>query len=501
MLSNPHDTCAQIINTLRTSGLTYTLNETPYSVYLTLRKKFIKEFSPQLSTQPHNTPVQNLRENHIDETSAYKDTIAKLQEALDTEIAQHNATKHQLSETEAEAEKLDYINNMNVNESKELHEHHIHMIHELQSQLAEEEDGHAQSEHDLRQLEAKVEDLQVELKEKANHGASVEEENESIIEKNEELEDSMKEKNSIISLLKDKVKSSHNEIAKLRQQQPNSAPHDTQVLSPSQSGSMSGISQLNIDTSAFSPSPTKPSPLDTNTSPGSHSRKNCEKYCQNCKNELPEELDVEIPSPVYFYDFLSECPSPWLHYGYCKPCLEVARHTGTGTEITQHIAHCPAFVDQCWDGEHEHLIALYKNTESEKHKLDQNENQPPNTSHLHLTNLISNTSAPCSTSNQSSPGPYFRTNPDEYCQNCKNEISENADIQLPCPVQYFDFITECPSPWLHYGYCTPCLEAARLNSPKEIMEHIRQCEALLGQCWENQHENHIKYYQHTESEH
>ena len=125
-----------------------------------------------------------------------------------------------------------------------------------------------------------------------NHAASVEEEKESLIGKNEELEDLIKDKNSIISLLKDQVKSSHDEIAKLRQKQPKSAPHDTQVLSPSQSGSMSGIFQLNIDTPAFSPSPTKPSPLDTNTSPGSHSCKNCQKYCQNCKNELPVELDI-----------------------------------------------------------------------------------------------------------------------------------------------------------------------------------------------------------------
>ena len=44
MIINPHITCAQVLDTLKKSGLTYTLNETPYSVYLTLRKKFIKEY-------------------------------------------------------------------------------------------------------------------------------------------------------------------------------------------------------------------------------------------------------------------------------------------------------------------------------------------------------------------------------------------------------------------------------------------------------------------------
>ena len=115
---------------------------------------------------------------------------------------------------------------------------------------------------------------------------------------------------------------------------------------------------------------------------------------------------------------------------------------------------------------------------------------------MHSSKSESNAPSPCS--DHSSPGPYFRTNPDEYCQNCKSEISAGV-LQLPCPVQYFDFITECPSPWLHYGYCTPCLENARIKDTKIIIEHISQCEALYGQCWENEHENHILHYQHTET--
>ena len=90
--------------------------------------------------------------------------------------------------------------------------------------------------------------------------------------------------------------------------------------------------------------------------------KNSEKFCQNCKNQLPDDFDVTLPPPVYFYDFLAECPSPWLHYGYCTPCLVVARFTNS-TNITEHIAQCPALLDQCWDGEHENLIAEYEQKE------------------------------------------------------------------------------------------------------------------------------------------
>ena len=90
--------------------------------------------------------------------------------------------------------------------------------------------------------------------------------------------------------------------------------------------------------------------------------KNSEKFCQNCKNQLPDDFDVTLPPPVYFYDFLAECPSPWLHYGYCTPCLVVARFNNS-TNITEHIAQCPALLDQCWDGEHENLIAEYEQKE------------------------------------------------------------------------------------------------------------------------------------------
>ena len=149
MVSNPHDTCAQILNTLRISGLTYTLNETPYSVYLTLRKKFLKEYSPQPSSQSHITQ-KHLNDQKVDKTSEYENTISKLQEALNNEISNPNATKNKLSHSETEAEKLvDHINNLHIRE-----EHCTSMIHELQKELAEETDGYAKYEHALQQPEA-----------------------------------------------------------------------------------------------------------------------------------------------------------------------------------------------------------------------------------------------------------------------------------------------------------------------------------------------------------
>ena len=207
MLTNPHDTCAQIINTLRTSGLTYTLNETPYSVYLTLRKKFIKEYMPQpqsLSEVAHTTQ-ENPVESLVDKIKEHEDQISQLQEALKNEIDQHNTTKHQLSETEAEAEKLNYINNMNIQESDKLHGNHINTIQELRCELAEEVDGHAKSEHALKQLEAEVEKLQVELKRKVNDEKSLVEEKECLNGKLEDAEQAIENLNSLTRSLNAKL--------------------------------------------------------------------------------------------------------------------------------------------------------------------------------------------------------------------------------------------------------------------------------------------------------
>ena len=132
-----------------------------------------------------------------DKIKEHEDQIAQLQEALKNEIDQHNATKHQLSETEAEAEKLDYINNMNIEESNKLHNHHIATIHELQSELAEQSDDHAKSEHALKQLEAEVEKLVLELKKKVNDEKGVIEKNECLNGKLEDAEQAIENLNSL----------------------------------------------------------------------------------------------------------------------------------------------------------------------------------------------------------------------------------------------------------------------------------------------------------------
>ena len=96
MLINPHNTCANILDTLRSSGLTYTLNETPYSVYLTVRKKFTKEYTLTQST--HISQATTEQNNNVVDMSKYEDVLAKLHD----EISNHILTKRELSEREKE---------------------------------------------------------------------------------------------------------------------------------------------------------------------------------------------------------------------------------------------------------------------------------------------------------------------------------------------------------------------------------------------------------------
>ena len=134
MHTSPQLHCANVLDTLRVSGLIYTLKETPYSAYLTLRKRFTKEFlsSTDLShthaptlvhtpahAPPHapahtssHTPPQ-LEPHHIQllQTNTY------LKQALELELANHANTKYQLSVRETGFLKLSNQNEHKINDT------------------------------------------------------------------------------------------------------------------------------------------------------------------------------------------------------------------------------------------------------------------------------------------------------------------------------------------------------------------------------------------------
>ena len=149
MVINPHVTCAKVLDTLKYSGLTYTLNETPYSVYLTVRKKYTKEYSPSQHTSEHNK---------VD----CKDTLAQL---LQEEIANHNLTRQELAQKDEQLGIAVDAKNQNIEDSRHQHFRQINTINQLTEDLAREIDEHTQAEHDIRKLEEKVENLENRLEE------------------------------------------------------------------------------------------------------------------------------------------------------------------------------------------------------------------------------------------------------------------------------------------------------------------------------------------------
>ena len=189
MVINPHVTCAKVLDTLKYSGLTYTLNETPYSVYLTVRKKYTKEYSPS---------------QHIDEhdTVDCKDTLAKL---LQEEIANHNLTRQELAQKAEQLGRAVDVNNQNIQESREQHFRQVKTIDKLKDDLAQEVDEHNQSEHALRKLEEKIKQLEDRL-EKETHDKKVEMvEIEALREKLEDAEQEIHNSHKLNSQLNEKI--------------------------------------------------------------------------------------------------------------------------------------------------------------------------------------------------------------------------------------------------------------------------------------------------------
>ena len=449
MVINPHVSCAKVLDTLKYSGLTYILNEIPYSVYLTVRKKYTKEYSPTQHINEHDT---------VD----CKDTLAQL---LQEEIANHNLTRQELVQKDEQLGRAVDANNQNIEESRHQHFLQVNTINQLTKDLAQEVDEHTQAEHAIRKLEEKVKILENRLEKEIEGNQSKKEKIESLQEKFEDaeqeienshklikelnaktlhyefkqaelasmdaavlqakvtdLEGTITGKDRLISLLKDQAQLSLREITKLRQT-------SDQFTSP-----------------PASDTPNMPSHHDTSLHPHSH---------HPCSSS-----DAPIPSSLQSDTSTTDVQPTKILRSHMKVTTVDLNYNLPIVESSQNIS--PSY------------------------------------------NEILESSPPPSTSlsplQHSSPGPDFSRNSETFCQNCKNELPDDFNVILPSPIYFYDFLAECPSPWLHYGYCTPCLVVARFTNNTSITKHIAQCPALLDQCWDGEHEDHILEYKEKEAE-
>ena len=104
--SSPQVSCQEVLQTLRSSNLIFIVQESPYSAYVTIRKRFRKD--SQQSSQPDFKKVS--------EADVFKRDLDNLKISYDT-IVNHNKNLNENYETSvAECEEL----HLKVNEFEEI---------------------------------------------------------------------------------------------------------------------------------------------------------------------------------------------------------------------------------------------------------------------------------------------------------------------------------------------------------------------------------------------
>ena len=78
-----HEACDEVVNTVKSSNLHFVLQETPHSVYITIRKKFInKEFVKESGDIDTRSALRCLEIDHYDLKKDFEEKIATHEEAL-----------------------------------------------------------------------------------------------------------------------------------------------------------------------------------------------------------------------------------------------------------------------------------------------------------------------------------------------------------------------------------------------------------------------------------
>ena len=75
-LISAHETCDEIVNSVKSSNLHFILQETPHSVYITIRKKFVNEAFSK------NDEENNSKQTYISLKSAYENLKTNLTKKL-----------------------------------------------------------------------------------------------------------------------------------------------------------------------------------------------------------------------------------------------------------------------------------------------------------------------------------------------------------------------------------------------------------------------------------
>jgi hypothetical protein len=75
MVNPAHYTCSKLLDAIKSSQLDFLLQETPYSVFLTIRKKYIKSFEPASKEElfEHESVIEDLKQENENLRNAAKE--------------------------------------------------------------------------------------------------------------------------------------------------------------------------------------------------------------------------------------------------------------------------------------------------------------------------------------------------------------------------------------------------------------------------------------------
>ena len=109
-VNDVQSSCDFLLYSVRNSGLNFTSQETPFSIFLTLRKSFVKSFQPQIKSEENKLFVKNLKAENL------KEVNKKLEEALKN---LKNDYEDAVADSEAKIKTIEELNNkIDILESK-----------------------------------------------------------------------------------------------------------------------------------------------------------------------------------------------------------------------------------------------------------------------------------------------------------------------------------------------------------------------------------------------
>ena len=93
--NSPEFACGQVLYSVKMSRLNYFLQETPFSVYITLRKKFQKDFSNQAEIEKSNNGLEKTFNDKIE--CARKENL-ELREKLNNSLRDKRMLRYDIQE-------------------------------------------------------------------------------------------------------------------------------------------------------------------------------------------------------------------------------------------------------------------------------------------------------------------------------------------------------------------------------------------------------------------